>query len=294
MAKIIIAGGTGLIGKAVEKRLTAEGHSVFILTRSPKKPNHIAWDPIKKTIENERVVDTECVINLTGESIGEGRWTDKRKAQLLSSRVETTQFLFAVFHREKSLKQYISASGIDAYPLNDPNKTMAEDDAYGTAYLAQLVKKWEEAADLFSRVVPVCKLRISMVLAPHGGALQKMMPLVKWGIASPLGTGQQMMSWIHIDDLANAFFHAFTHQLDGAFNVSGRAVTNTTFMKTLMQVKGKKMWAPSVPAFVMKLVMGEQATLVLDGANVSVDKLRQTGYQPRFDSLQDALLEINK
>ncbi len=292
MAKIIIAGGTGLIGQALEKELFAKQHEVFILTRSPRKVNHIAWDPNKRTIDKEKILGTEILINLCGENVGEGRWTDKRKKELLDSRVETTKFLFEEFHNQKSLLQHLSASGINAYPLDQRAKEMKEDDAFGSDYLSQLVKKWEEAADIFARIVPVCKLRISMVLSENGGALEKLLPLVKYRIASPLGTGNQCMTWVHIDDVARAFAHAIEHKLDGSFNLTGIPTTNRLFMNELMKVNGRKMWAPNVPAFVMKLIMGEQSVIVLEGIYADAGKLRSTGFDYKYAQLNQALINI--
>lgn len=285
MAKVIIAGGTGLIGRALEEELTARQHSVFILTRRPSKPNHILWNPDKKELDRTKIESTEILINLCGENVGEGRWTQKRKKQLLDSRVETTSFLLDVFHTLPSLKQYISASGINAYPLDQRDMEMEETDAFGSDYLSQLVKKWETAADQFSDIVPVCKMRISMVLSAEGGALQKLLPLVKFRIASPIGKGNQCMTWVHIEDVARAFSHAIRHQLDGAFNLTGEPITNRLFMHELMKVHGRKMWAPNVPAFILKWIMGEQATIVLDGVYADTKKLKATGFEFKYPNL---------
>lgn len=294
MSKIIIAGGTGLIGRALERVLTHEKHEVFILTRSPKKANHIFWDPSNKKIDKDLIADTEVLINLCGESVGEGRWTAKRKKELLNSRVDTTHYLFEEFHQQKSLKHYLSASGIDAYPLDQRAKEMNENDAFGSDYLSQLVKQWEAAADVFERIVPVCKMRISMVLSADGGALQKLMPLVKFRIASPIGKGNQCTTWVHIDDLAAAFSHAIAKRLDGAYNVSGEPVTNRLFMNELMVANGRKMWAPNVPGFIMKAIMGEQATIVLDGAYAQSNKLKDSGFVFKFATLNEAFKNIFK
>ncbi len=288
MAKICIAGGTGLIGKALEDRLNQAGHSVTILTRTPRKVNHVAWDPNKKTIDKSKLQDIEVLINLCGESVGEGRWTAKRKKELESSRVETTHFLHSVFQDNTRLKQYLSASGINAYPLEQKTKEMNEEDAFGSDYLSQLVKKWEEAADVFLPKVPVCKLRIAMVLSAEGGALQKLMPLVKFRIASPIGSGNQCMNWVHIDDVAGAFVHAISKGLEGAYNLTGEPVTNRLFMNELIKTNGRKMWAPNVPSFLMKWIMGEQATIVLEGALAKREKFKETGFIYQYPTIQEA------
>lgn len=292
MAKIGIAGGTGLVGKALEKRLLQESHEVYILTRSPTKDNHVAWNPKNKSIDTNKIQGTEYLINLCGENVAESRWTDKRKKQLLNSRVETTQFLYEQFHQQKSLKQYLSASGIDVYPLDQKDKEMKEEDAFGSNYLSQLVKNWEESADVFSRIVPVAKLRISMVLDLKGGAIKKLMPLVKYRIASPVGSGNQCATWVHIDDVAGAFNHAIDKSLDGAFNITGQPVTNRLFMNELMKHNDRKMWAPNVPRVLLKWILGERSTILVDGAFTDRIKFKETGYNYLYPSLQDAFQEL--
>ncbi len=292
MAKIVIAGGTGLLGQALEKALLAEQHEVFILSRSPKKSNHIKWDVKNGTIDNSKIDKTEYVINLCGENVGDKRWTAARKEALLSSRVDATKFLFEIFRNQESLKQYLTASGVNTYPLNHGKKTFLESEAFGDDYLSQLVKKWEESADLFTAKVPVYKLRISMVLASEGGALSKLLPLVKLGIASPIGKGNQSNNWVHQADVSNAFIHGIKHQLNGAYNLTAESISNRIFMRQLMNVHGKKMWGPNVPRFIMKLVMGERATIVIDGAYTSSNKLEESGFQFKFPDLKGALAEL--
>jgi uncharacterized protein len=288
MAKIIIAGGTGLIGKALEKALEKDQHEVFIFTRTPKKPNHISWDPTKGTLDSTKIEGTEILINLCGENVGSQRWTSVRKQVLSSSRIGTSQLLHQYFQEIGTLQQYLSASGINCYPL-ESSKKMQEKDAFGSDYLSQLVKEWEAAANLFEPEVPVCKLRISMVLDRKEGALQKLLPLVKFGIASPLGSGKQWMSWVHIDDVVGAFVFAINEKLSGAFNLTGTQVTNTEFTRELMQSNGRTMRFPKVPAFFMKLVLGEQATIVLDGTQNDNALLKEKGFHYQFEELSVAL-----
>ena len=294
MAKIVIAGGTGLLGQTLEKVLVAENHNVLILTRSPKNQNHVKWDIQNRTIETELIENTEYVINLCGENVGDKRWTDSRKEVLLSSRIDTTEFLFEIFGQQNSLKQYLTASGVNAYPINQGKKAFIESEAFGADYLSQLVKKWEQSADLFSTKVPVFKLRISMVLTAKGGALSKLLPLVKLGIASPIGKGSQSNNWVHHSDVSNAFLHGMKNQLNGAFNLTAESISNRMFMNELMKVHDKKMWAPNVPRFIMNLVMGQRATIVIDGAFASSQKLENTGFQFEFPSLKPALEELFK
>jgi uncharacterized protein len=292
MAKIVIAGGTGMIGQQIEKLLLEKNHAVFILTRNPKKPNHIFWDLHKKTIDSEKIQDTNYIINLCGENIGSKRWTQKRKAELHDSRIGTNTFLYDTFRSINSLQQFISASGINCYPLEPKDVLWKEKDAFGTDYLSNLVQQWEDSADLFSEIVPVCKIRISMVLDKNDGALQKLLPLSRLGILSPMGNGQQWMNWVHIKDVANAFVFAVEENLNGAYNLTGQPVRNTAFIKALMKSNGKKMIFPKVPTFLLKLLLGEQATIVLDGAHCDNSLLKEKGYKYQYESVESAFTHL--
>lgn len=291
MAKIIIAGGTGLIGQRIEKLLTQKNHDVFILTRNPKRTNHIAWDLQQKTIDSTKINGTEYLINLCGENIGNGRWSKKRKALLCSSRIGTNSFLYEKFYSQESLKQFITASGINCYPLI-PETNKIEKDAFGNDYLSTLVHDWEKSADLFSMNIPVCKIRISMVLDKKDGAMHKLIPLVKWGVLSPLGSGKQWMNWVHVEDVAQSFIFALEKNLEGAFNLSGKPKRNSEFTKALLGSHGRKLLMPNVPSFLLKLIFGEQSSLLLNGAFCDNALLKSAGFEFRFENLDDALTDL--
>jgi hypothetical protein len=292
MAKIVIAGGTGMIGQQIEKLLTQKNHDVFILTRSPKKSNHIAWNPKEKTLDSSKIQGTNYLINLCGENVGTKRWTAKRKKELYQSRIGTNTFLFSKFNELKSLNLFVSASGINCYPLTPKNKTWQESDSYGTDYLSCLVKEWEKSADLFAPITPVCKIRISMVLDKNDGALQKLLPLVKLGILSPMGDGKQSMSWVHINDVAGAFVFAIDNNLDGAFNLTGKQVNNNNFTKELLASHGRKLRFPKVPSFLMKIVLGERATIVLDGVKCDNTLLKEKGFTYQFEEIKTTFAHL--
>ncbi|MGJ8661324.1 MAG: TIGR01777 family oxidoreductase [Bacteroidota bacterium] len=288
MAKIIIAGGSGMIGQQIEKLLIDQNHDVYILTRSPKKKNHIAWNPKLKSLDTTKIQGTNYLINLCGENIGSKRWTDKRKQELYSSRIDTNEFLFDQFHRLNSLKLFLSASGINCYPLKNQDKKWNETDVYGNDYVSSLVKEWEKSADLFSRIAPVCKVRISMVLDENDGALQKLLPLAKYGILSPMGDGKQWMNWVHINDVARAFVFAIENELDGAFNLTGEPVNNIDFTKALLKSQGKKLFFPKIPGFLLKLILGEQSTIVLNGVYGDNSLLKEKGFHYEFEEINKA------
>ena len=289
MKTIMIAGGTGLIGKALEKKLLEIGYSVRILTRNPTANNHYFWNPYLNEIDESSLSEVNVVINLSGAGIADKRWNKGRKDVLASSRIGTNEFLASKISKMPLLEQFISSSGINCYPLVNTSKIYTERDDFGTDYLSQLVKRWEESADLFLSKCPVAKIRTAVVLSPNGGALSKMLPAIKMGIGSPLGSGNQAMAWIHIDDLVALFVFAIENQLTGPFNAVTACTSNKNFMKALAKQYKKPFWFPNVPSFVLKLIFGEMSTVLLDGVQVSNQKITDLGFKFHKNILEQAL-----
>lgn len=292
MKTVLIAGGSGLIGKKLNQVLSKRGHKVYTLTRTAKHRGQIYWNPAQQTIEGKHLDKVNIIINLTGENIGEKRWTKERKKALRDSRVKTTQFLHSLVSNLPNLEYYIAASGINCYEQDD--KLHVESDAYGKDFLSKLVKEWEAISDLFESNCKVAKLRISMVLSKRGGALDKMLLPVKLGLGSPIGTGKQMMPWIHIDDLCNLFAYAIENELTGTYNASANCDSNHDFMKALAKALKRPFFMPKVPAFLLKLMLGEMSALVLDSTNASNEKIKNTGFvfqNEHIDSTLSLLLK---
>ncbi len=294
MKKIVIAGGTGLIGQKLEKQLAASGHEVFILTRSPKENNHIYWNPAKGEISKDKLEKIDVIVNLTGAGIADKRWSESRKKVLYDSRINTTDFLFEHLDDFPNAKQYVSASGINCYGYDSIGREFVERDPFGSDYLSSLVKSWEEHADQFSKKgISVSKIRISMVLSDRGGALDRLKKIAKIGLASPLGSGKQEMTWIHETDLVRLFDHVISNELSGAWNALNDYSPNATFMKTLANRFNKSMWMPKVPAFVMKLVFGEMSEMLLKGVPVSNQAIKETGFQFNYSNLEEAFASLD-
>ena len=292
MKTVLIAGGTGLIGRKLNQKLTKKGYKVYTLTRSAKRRGQIYWNPEQQTIEGKHLNRVNIIINLTGENIGEKRWTNERKIALIDSRVKTTKFLNSIISNIPNLEYFISASGINCYPQE--NKTHVESDSYGTDFLAKLVKEWEGVSDLFESNCKVAKLRISMVLSKRGGALDKMLLPVKLGLGSPIGSGEQMMPWIHIDDLCNLFVFAIENELTGVYNASANCDSNKDFMKALAKALNRPFFMPKVPAFLLKLMLGEMSALVLDSTNASNEKIKQAGFEFEHIEIETTLRTLLK
>lgn len=292
--KILIAGGTGFIGKALVQELRQGGHDVRILSRKAKETNVFAWNPDQGEIDVAAFEGVQVLINLCGSGIADQRWTKERKKDLLSSRAGTNAFLFSKIDHMPHLEQFISASGINAYGFDTADEQHLESDSFGIDFLSDLVKEWEKSADVFAVKCPVVKVRIAVVLGADGGALKRMLPAIKLGAGSPLGTGKQFMPWIHATDLVGIIIHAIDQKLNGAYNAVAQCDTNQVFMKELAQQLKKPYFFPAVPSFVLRALFGEMADVLLKGTSASNKKIQSVGYSFKFASLDKALTDILK
>lgn len=288
---VLIAGGTGLIGSKLKTTLESAGYQVSILTRNKKLTSNSTyrlWNPAENFMEEGVLDDVDILINLCGSGIADKPWTKARKKELHDSRVLPTLLLLEAAKKSKKLKHYLSASGINCYPVNT-SQPLQEQDSYGTDYLSTLVKDWETAALKFEEICPVTLLRISAVLSEDGGALAKMKPLFRWGLGAPLGTGKQPFTWVHEDDLVAAILHLCAQKESGAFNICGQTVSNRYFSKALAQSVKRWMLPIPVPAFIMKLMLGEMSEMLLNGVNTNADKLKQSGFIFQYPTIESAL-----
>ena len=294
MKKVLIAGGTGHLGRNIEQELILKGYHVLILTRNPSKENHIFWNPSENKIDTKRLSEVEIIINLAGENIGAKKWSNDRIKQLFLSRINPAVILYENRTSFPKLKQYISASGVNCYGYDSLDKIYSEEDKYGKDTLSQIVQKWEEAADLFLEKYIVTKMRTAVVLDKNEGAFQKIAQPIKMGIGSPLGSGEQYISWVHINDLVDSYLFAIENKLDGTYNIVGGNDSNKTFGKTLAKKLKKGFWFPKVHAFVLSLILGKMSVLVLKGVQVSNKKIKEKGFQFQFDSLEKVFEEFYK
>lgn len=290
MSKIIlVAGGTGLIGKELCALLKANNFTVRVLSR--QKSNYekgiYHWDPINKTIDKTALVGVNTLINLAGENVAGKRWTTKRKEQIINSRVVPAEFLHSFKSEMPELQQYISASGINAYGFV-AKENIVESEKYGSDFLSQVVQKWEAAADIFNDCSRVCKLRIGVVFSRNGGALEKLATPVKLFIGSPIGSGNQIVPWIDSADLCRIFLHVIKNSLEGTFNSIAGNQTNKELTKAIAKTLNRPLFAPRVPSFLMRLIMGEMSDIVLQGVHASNQKLLNSGFVFN-ESLEESL-----
>lgn len=297
---ILITGGTGLIGKRLTELLIEKGHSVSILSRSKKATSdsirYYTWDLKKKTIEKEAIQQADVIVHLAGANVGAGRWTSKRKKEIIDSRVDSGNLLFSeVKKHNPDLKAFVTSSAIGYYGMTTTVNVYTEEDKPGFDFLANVCLKWEAVADQFNTLgIRTAKLRTGVVLDKNEGALAKLIAPIKLGIGSALGSGNQAMPWIHLEDICGIYIHLIENsQLQGAFNgISPSHENNQEFSKTVAKVLKKPFWFPKVPSFAIRLVLGKQAVIALEGSRISCRKIQEAGYSFRFTNLSEALNEI--
>jgi len=294
MKNILITGGSGMIGRKITKQLQRDDYQVAWLSRSAEHDQKtFIWDVKNKTIDPEAMKWADGIIHLAGASVAGKRWTDERKKAILNSRLESTQLLFdAIRVEENKPKVIVSASAVNYYGMDTGDKVLTEEDKPGDAFLSEVVKKWEKEVKRFESMhIRTVMLRIGIVLSLEGGALPE---LLKPPVAAPLGTGKQYMSWIHISDLARMFRYAlFTEQLHGPYNAAGpKPVTNKELTEKAAKLKGKPFINVGVPAFGLKLFLGEMADMVLGGNKLSSSKIQSSGFKFRYNNIDDALGQL--
>ncbi|WP_299627886.1 TIGR01777 family oxidoreductase [uncultured Tenacibaculum sp.] len=292
MAKILLTGGTGLVGTLLEKKLKEKNHDVYILTRSPKKGNHFKWDLDTNYIDEKAFDKLDYIIHLAGAGIADKRWTNQRKKELIDSRVSSANLLYNYIQKLNiPLQGFISSSGINFYGAVTTDKIYTENDAPGNDFISKICIEWEKSANQFSSLnIPVTILRTGVVLSKNGGALQKMnTPL----FLSSLGSGKQFIPWIHIDDLCEMYCEAVEDsKFTGIYNAATNDhQTNKSFTQTLGKVLKKPVTPFNVPAFVLKIIVGELAIIVLQGSKASADKIEQQ-FTFKYNKLEEALKEI--
>ncbi|WP_019038887.1 TIGR01777 family oxidoreductase [Psychroflexus tropicus] len=298
--RVLITGATGLVGKELVKQLHEKGVEVNYLTTSrskiESKPNYrgFYWNPEASQLDVEALKGVSKIINLAGASVAQ-RWTPSHKKAILNSRVDSLHTLkSALESHEHEVDHLISASAIGLY--NDSLTRFHEEDDFeqGDNFLSKVVEEWEAAADDFEALgLEVSKIRIGVVLAEEGGALEKIKQPIEKYVGAPLGDGKQWQSWIHVHDLARLFVYIMEHQMEGVFNgVAPNPVNNEVLTEAIANQLEKPLILPKVPAFVLKLMLGEMSSIVLGSQLVSSKKTLSTGFQFRFSQLKPALQDL--
>ena len=284
---ILITGGTGLIGSHLCTKLHQLGHELTVLSRKPQTVP-IFCRAMRSLDEWQPAQHFDAVINLAGESIVDKAWTEARKKVLWESRVELTQSLVRCINAADEKPSVLISGSAIGYYGNTGDKTLDESDHAGSDFGAQLCHEWEKAA--LAACVRVCVLRTGLVLAPSGGFLKKMLPVFKLGLGGRIGAGTQWMSWIHIDDYVAVLIELLTNpNAQGAYNMTApQPLTNQAFTEHLARALNRRVFFPT-PAWVLQLLLGERAELVLGGQRVFPVRVTDLGYTFKYHDVDDTL-----
>jgi uncharacterized protein len=298
--KVLITGATGLVGKEITELLLQNGLKINYLTTSKNKIKHepsfqgFYWDPQQGIIDENCLLGVAAIVHLAGANIAK-RWTSKYKQEIIESRVLSSNLLYkALKNNTHQVEHFISASAIGIYPDN-PNAIYQEDFTnFNDSFLSNVVVKWEESVNQIQRLnIKVAKIRIGLVLSAKGGALTEILKPIKLGLGSPFGSGRQMQSWIHINDLANLFLFVLQNGLEDIYNaVAPLPVTNKELTSTAARILEKPFFMPNVPKFLMQLILGEMHTLLFESQNVSSVKIEDKGFNFQYKTIYTSLKQL--
>jgi uncharacterized protein len=297
---VLITGGSGFVGKKLTSLLLENGYSVSILSRkkriSTTDVQYFEWDINNKTIDVEAVIKADYIVHLAGESVAEARWTTNRKKAIIDSRVNSIKLIISTLkHNNKKVHALITASGTGIYGSETTDEICDENAPAYDDFLGNVCQLWESEADTIgSHATRVVKIRTGLVLGKNEGVLGKLVPLFKLGLGSALGSGKQYMPWIHIDDLCQIYLLSIQKSdFNGAYNAAVLDdTTNKIFSKTLSKQFGFGFLLPNVPAFILQLVLGKMAIILLTGKRVSSEKVKNIGFEFKYTHLSMAFRDL--
>lgn len=284
---VLITGGNGFVVQHLVKHLSDQ-YTIRLLTRNPKASNEFHWSIQNKTIDEKALENIDHIIHLAGANIFEKRWTIERKQEIISSRIASARLLLeALKQNNQTIKTFISASAIGYYGAVTTEKIFTENDTKGNDFLSDVVEKWENAADAFQQsniAVKVVKLRTGVVFAKAGSALQKIEKPIANYVGALLGSGKQYMPWIHIDDLCRLYQYSLANsEIAGTFNaVAPQHITNKELTQYIAKQMHKPLWLPNIPAFVLKVIFGESACMLLEGSRISCERVLAIGFEFKY------------
>jgi uncharacterized protein (TIGR01777 family) len=304
MQYILLTGGTGLVGTQLVSMIVAKGDKAIVLTRSLKdkisseKVEYALWDADKNEIDIAAVQKADHIIHLAGAGVVDKKWTEAYKKEIIDSRTKTIELIINTLKNNTSkVKTIVSASATGWYGEDKiPGHFFTEDEPAATDFLGDTCRLWEESAESARTLgIRVCCLRTGIVLSKKGGALEEFMKPIKFGIAGILGSGTQIISWIHIEDLCRLYLAAIENEpMTGSYNaVAPMPVTNSKLTLKLAETLKGKLYIPvHVPAFILKIMMGDRSAEVLKSTTVSDAKVKATSFTFLYPSIEAALNEL--
>lgn len=300
MAKnVLITGGTGTVGTRLTEMLLVKGYSVSYLSRKKETIPNVTvyqWDVAKGQLDEQALAEADYLIHLAGAGVADERWTAKRKEEIITSRTQTIEL---IAEKLKSMphhiQSFVAASGISLYGMDTGDALNTESTPLGQGFLAEVTDVWEKASESVHQLgIRTVKLRIGIVLSKTGGALERIVQPIRLGAGAALGSGEQIISWIHLDDLCRLFIKSMEDsQMQGAYNaVAPAAVSNKQLTQAAAKVLDKPLWLPNVPAFALKLAFGELAGAVLGSVWVQSDRLKETDFSFQYGDIHSALQDL--
>jgi uncharacterized protein len=310
MPAVLITGGTGLVGTALSKLLIERGYGVIILGRETKggksgqitAASYAVWNIPKQTIDIEAVQKADYIIHLAGAGVADKRWTGRRKKEILDSRVQSSNLIVkALKENSNNVKAVISASAIGWYgadPVVPNPKPFGENDPADPGFLGETCRQWEESIEPVTTFGKrLVKFRTGIVLSNNGGALEEFKKPLGLGVAAILGSGRQVISWLHIDDLCRMYLQAIEDEnMNGVYNAAApKPVSNKELLLQLAKtIRGKFYLPVHVPAFLLKIILGEMSIEVLKSTTVSVQKIKSSGFIFQYPGIELALASLKK
>jgi uncharacterized protein (TIGR01777 family) len=299
---ILITGGTGVIGRRLTQLLQEQGYQVSYLSRSSESVPNVKvyqWDIKKGHFDPQAIMTADHIVHLAGAGVADERWTDKRKNEILNSRTQSTELLAqALAKNSHKVKSFVASSAIGYYGSDTGDRPLNETSSGGSDFLAQVTRAWERSEDQVAALgIRTVKIRTGVVLASDGGALPKLAQPIRLGAGAPLASGQQYISWIHLDDLCRIYIQALQDESwQGVYNgVAPGPVTNESLTHAIANVLHRPLILPNIPAFAIKLMFGEMATTVTGGNYVLNKRIAdETSFQYQFADLNLALENLLK
>ena len=304
MQTVLITGGTGMVGTSLTQLLLSKGYQVIVLTRKPRVatlPNvsYAVWDISKGYIDPLAIQKADAIVHLAGAGVADKRWSKKRKQEIVDSRVMSGKLLVkTLVEIPHQVKTVVSASAIGWYGPDTAQSLhdgFVETDPVDDAFLGDTCKKWEDSVKPLETIgIRLVTLRIGIVLNKQGGALAEFIKPAKFGLAAILGTGQQVISWIHHQDLTNIILFAISNnQVNGIFNaVAPSPTTNETLTIQIAKKYHTYFLKMFIPGWALKIILGEMSVEVLKSANVSSNKLQKIGFPFQFADISSALRDL--
>lgn len=298
--RVLITGATGLVGQEIVRLCHQQDIDVNYLTTSKNKIEHTPrykgfyWNPKQGEIDASCLQGVNSIIHLAGAPVAK-KWTDSYKTEIIESRILSANILYTLLSKNKhDVKQFISSSGISIYPPSIKNNYTEDSDKVDNSFLGDVVVNWEAGADKFSRLgIRVAKIRCGIILDKNEGALPKLVKPIQLYAGAPLASGKQWQSWIHIYDIAKLYLYVLTHNLEGVYNgVAPEPVTNATLTQVIAKKLDKPLWLPNIPAAVLQAMLGEMATMVINGQKVSSEKIIAEGFKFKYPGIKAAIADL--